>query len=139
MSKSMRAGNRGRVAAGVTGGSAYERGGCGEPGRTRRREPGGAARGGRGTAGAPRGEAARAGWGRGRPAWRGPTRGRVRTAGAAVRLAAPCGVAGWCGVEKEEERKEGRAIRKTGLDANNHGVKVGVKIYDAKLDAKLKV
>jgi len=59
--------------AGVFGGSAYA---SGEPGRTRRRGPGGAAHGGHGTAGAPRGEVARAGMGAGADVVKGPNMAR---------------------------------------------------------------
>jgi len=40
-------------------------------------------------------------------------------------------------VKREEERKKGRAIRKTGYGANDLGVKFDAKIYSVKLGAKI--
>ena len=102
-----------------------------------------------GTAGTPRGEAARASWGRGRPARRGPARTRVRARaragatdgwgghgggrGGAAALAAP-----WLGSSREREKRERKQgpVHKIGLRANNHGVKLGAKIYSVKVPAK---
>ena len=103
--RSRRIGSRGRVLAGVAGGSAYARGGRGEPGQTRCHGPGGVAGGGRGTAGAPSGEAgagagagAGVGWDHGRTRLRAAVRQRWRRSGS-----------GAVEREREEERTEWRA------------------------------
>ena len=88
MARSRRAGSRGRVTTGVTGGSAYARGGSGEPGQTRRRAAG-TGRDGRRPMGAgqlalraarrrERAAGAGVGWGRGRPGLRAAAGASVR-------------------------------------------------------------